>query len=509
MALPLSQIPGEVIREVRARKWLAFLIFAGVSFLVLGAGFVWPYKYQSEVVIYVDNTNIIAPLMEGSAVTTEINKRASAAKELLVTRSIMQRVAEDTDIFGSEANDLSRDQLEQRVANLRNNMSVLPRGDNFFSIGYSAGSPLIAFKVAQRLGQLFIEESNDRKKAESRSAYDFIDKQVKSYENQLAEVERKLKKFLSDNVDGTEEEANARMADLRGKLELAQLEKAEEATRAKSLQDQLQGVSQTLRQGGKSASAYQERISTMEAQLDKLRLQYHDTYPDIVTLREQLSELRKQRDQAIERNDPDAKATDGENIVNPLYQELKGSLAKARADMDTTETRIESLKKLIDNQKDRMKRIQDNKAEYSDLTRDMEVNKEIYNDLLKRREKARVSMHLDVEGQGLNYRINEAAQYPLQPTGPKFPMFAIAGLLLGIAAPFGAALGVLQVDPRIRAREQLEEELELPVLITIPRVRTPFEKRRERRFTMLVATFAVLVAAVYIAVAVANVLGVL
>lgn len=508
MALPLSQLPGEIIREIRSRKWLAFMLFAGVSFLVLAAGFLWPYKYQSEVVIYVDNSNIIGPLMEGSAVTTEISERTSAAKEMLWTRAIMQKVAEDTSIYGQSASSLPPDALEQRIAVLRENLSVRPRGDNFFSIGYNAGSPLIAFKVAQRLGQLFIEESNNRKKAESRSAYDFIDKQVKSYERQLAEVEGKLKKFLSENVDGTEQEANARMADLRGKLELAQLEKAEQAPRAKSLNSQLDGISQTLKQGGTSASAYQERISSMEAQLDKLRLQYHDSYPDIVILREQLAELRKQRDRAIANNDPDAKATDGENIVNPLYQEIKGSLAKARADMETTETRIESLKQLIAGQKDRMERIQANKAEYSDLTRDMEVNKEIYNDLLKRREKARVSMHLDVEGQGLNYRINETAQYPLEPTGAKFPMFAFAGLLLGMLAPFGAAVGMLQIDPRIRARQQLEEGLGLPVLVTIPRVRTPFEKRRERRFTMLVALFAVLVIVIYIAVAVANVLGV-
>ena len=53
----------------------------------------------------------------------------------------------------------------------------------------------------------------------------------------------------------------------------------------------------------------------------------------------------------------------------------------------------------------------------------MEVNKGIYDDLLKRRERARVSMSLDIEGQGMNYKINETAQYPTSPVGPKFPMF--------------------------------------------------------------------------------------
>ena len=156
-----------------------------------------------------------------------------------------------------------------------------------------------------------------------------------------------------------------------------------------------------------------------------------------------------------------------------------------------------------------MARIQENKTQYSELTRDMEVNEQIYNDLLRRREKARVSMHLDIEGQGLNYQINEAAQYPRAPTGPKFEMFALAGLLLGIAAPFGAAVGWAQVDPRIRCREQLEEELDMLVLEQIPQVRTPYEKRRDRRSTITLIVFAVIVAGVYIGVAVARYLGVI
>ena len=156
-----------------------------------------------------------------------------------------------------------------------------------------------------------------------------------------------------------------------------------------------------------------------------------------------------------------------------------------------------------------MERIQANKAQYSELTRDMEVNKQIYDDLLKRREKARVSMHLDIEGQGLNYRINETAQYPLSPEGPRFELFAAAGLLLGIAAPFGAAVGWTQIDPRIRAREQIEELFEFPVLEQIPEVRTPYEKRRDRRVTTIVLALSIVVALAYVGFVGANLAGVI
>ncbi|WP_341582091.1 XrtA system polysaccharide chain length determinant [Marinobacter metalliresistant] len=508
MALPLNQIPSEIIREVRSRKWLAFFLFTIVSFAVLGAGFVWPYKYESQVVIFVDDQNIIRPLMEGSAVTTEISERSSVAREMLWSRDVMSKVAKDKDIFGQDADQLTDEELERRIGMLRTNMNVRPRGDRYFSIGYTSESPMQAFRIAQRLGQLFISENSESKRKESRNAYNFIDKQVKNYESILAGVEQKLKKFLSENVDGTESEANARMANLRRELELAELERSELMARAESLESQLDDVQPMLSQA-RTADSYTRRIREKETQLDELRLQYHDTYPDIVVLKEQIAELKKQRDRAALSGELGLAASEGDQLVNPLYQDISAEVAKTRASIRTQESRINSLENLIAEQEERMARIQENKTQYSELTRDMEVNEQIYNDLLRRREKARVSMYLDIEGQGLNFRINETAQFPLDPVGPQFQLFASAGLILGALAPFGLAAGALQIDPRVRARKQLEDGIGLPVLAEMPHVRTPYEKRRDRFLTVSVAVCAVLVVAAYGGVAGAALMGVI
>jgi uncharacterized protein involved in exopolysaccharide biosynthesis len=191
-----------------------------------------------------------------------------------------------------------------------------------------------------------------------------------------------------------------------------------------------------------------------------------------------------------------------------VYQELGVSLSNARAHLASVETRISSLGELLDRQEERMVRIQSNKAEFSEITRDMEVNKQIYDDLLKRREKARVSMHLDIEGQGMNFRIAEVAQYPTSPQGAKFPMFAFAGLFLGALAPFGALAGILQLDPRVRAREQLEDGIGLPVLVDITAVRTPYEKRSSRKQTLFIFIFVFLAITGYVGIIVAKHMGV-
>lgn len=148
MALPLSQLPTEIIREVRQRKWLALLVFLLVSFGVLGVGFVFPYKYQSEVIIFVDDRNIIGPLMEGRAITTKINDRTSAAKELLMTRSLMEKLAKDQDVFPDAS--MEQEAIERRIVRIRDQLSVRPRGDSYFSIGFSASSPIEALRVDRK-----------------------------------------------------------------------------------------------------------------------------------------------------------------------------------------------------------------------------------------------------------------------------------------------------------------------------------------------------------------------
>ena len=55
MQVPIGNIPGELVRELRRRKWLSFLIFMTVSFVVLGVGLLWPQKYTSSLTIFVDS----------------------------------------------------------------------------------------------------------------------------------------------------------------------------------------------------------------------------------------------------------------------------------------------------------------------------------------------------------------------------------------------------------------------------------------------------------------------
>ncbi|RMF19227.1 MAG: lipopolysaccharide biosynthesis protein [Gammaproteobacteria bacterium] len=488
MAVPLNQLVKEAWGEVRRRKALATVLVVVVSFGILGLGLVWPYKYTSRSVIFVDDQNIIRPLMEGSAVTTKVKDRASDAREIIYSRQVLEKLVNMQDLWGVLA---TPEQKEAKMQALRKQIKVSnTRSKDFFAISYTDTDPDRAYWATLKITQLFISVTDESKKAESRAAYDFVDRQVKAYQAQLQASEERLKDFLSKNVEGTEGEVNKKIARLLSDIEATELEIREAQAERDVIRRQLTGEARMVAHEV-AGSEIRKRIQMLENQLDTLRLSYKDTYPDIVSLKQQIADLKVALKSQVASG---TKQPDSEAVLNPIYQSLRSDLAKVEARMETLATRRTSLDALLEQEKKRMEKIQKNKAKIAELTRDYEVNREIYNDLLKRREKARVSMRIDVEGHGLRYRIQEPPSFPLAPEKIRFEMFAGAGLLLGLLAPFGLALVYVQMDRKLRAADQIEQAFQIPVLSTVPVWLTSADRRKEQR--QWAAAFAVLLLSV-------------
>jgi hypothetical protein len=132
-------------------------------------------------------------------------------------------------------------------------------------------------------------------------------------------------------------------------------------------------------------------------------------------------------------------------------------------------------------------RIASSESALAELTRDYEVNRDLYQDLLKRRENARVSMNLDAKQQGLTFRVQNPAVMPLTPSGLRFMHFGLAGMFLALAIPCGLVFGIARFDPRVRTAAQLELATGMKPLATIPFYPTPGDRRRERLRNLLLA----------------------
>lgn len=486
------------VNEAFRHRRAMVAMFVVISVTLLLVGLVWPKGYSAYTTILVDEKNIIQPLMQGAAVTTEVADRSRLAREIIFGRKIMNQVLSETGWLESEP---APDEQERLLKRVMRKTSITNLGRNLIKIEYRDDDPERAYMTTKRFADLFISESLDAKSNESQAAFDFIDKQVQEYHEKLARAEQALKEFRSENLDaqpGADADISTRLNTLQSRIEEATQELRETEIKKQSLERQISGEAEVVSAVSRE-NQYRARIAELYSQLETLRLSYHDTYPDIVRLRHQIDDLnqaiaeeRQRREQARQTG----RATIDETVINnPMYQQLRRELSATQIQVDTLHARIAEAKRQMQSELERGKRMQGGAATLAELTRDYQVNREIYQDLLKRRENARVSMNLDRENQGLTFKIQEPAVLPLQPSGLRFWHFVLGGLILGIAIPIGLLYAKLHFDPRVRVAAVLADRYKLPVLATVPQLWSPREATLARRDVYGLATVLLLTVA--------------
>lgn len=490
--------------ELYRYRVLAAIIFMCVTAGVLGLGYVTPKTYTSEALLYADSSSILEPLLQGSAEVTPID-RINEAREMLQSRSYLEQVAFDAGLLNGGEDDVQKSRVIDR---LRNALNMRVSNRNFIELSYSSPSPDQSFRLLSSALNRFVERTSSKKRSESAGAYEFIDAQVKTYKRQLEEAEQRLKEFRANNQDGTQSNVQSRIERLRGdienlKLEIQQSEQEVELTTAQ-LKDER--PYRSISTGG-GMSEVDRKIAQLEDTLSELRLRYHDSHPDIVSVKGQLDDLRARKASG------DVGRRSGgssEVIENPVYEQLRLKLTEAQTDLEVQRKRLTSLEGMLGEAFERAERVAENQAELSELTRDYDVTKGVYEDMLQRREKARLSMTLDVQGEGVSYRIQEPASYPTQWDGLQLHEVGMAGPFLGGTMVLGLLVALVMFDNRVRSSRTLLTQLpdNIPVLASVPHYSSTWKERLLRKDMLWVAGLLVLFMGVYMAILVFSILGV-
>ncbi len=465
MNVSAVEIAQAYVRELSAhRKWFA-LGFIVIAVITIGVATTWPKSYTSFSTIYADNSNILQPLMEGNAVATGIGDQARMAEEILFNRTYTDEVLKTS---GWDPTSLSPSEKDEIILGIQARTEVTNVGRapaSLIRIAHSDKDPVKAFTIAQKYTTLFIEESVVEKRTESRSAFNFIQNQVDTYKQKLQESEERLSRFKSENNNGTLEEANSRISSYRAEIERLELDLGQLDTEAASVQAQLAGE-QEVQKDLTELNAFRNRINALQIQLDGLRSRFHDNYPDVVAVQEQISDLMSlyENGNAGVLISIDDLQTGG---ITPLHQELRSRLAEIETTKQSKMTQLNGIKGLFVAETDRIKLINESVAQLAELTRDYNVTRDFYNDLTKTLENARVSMNLDEEQQGVTFKVQEAAVIPTQPDGFAFTQLLLGSFLLALAVPLGILVLYMELDPRVSSEADFQPDWP-PYLIAIP-----------------------------------------
>lgn len=474
---------GVLIREIFSRRYWLFGGFALVSFVILAVGMRWEKEFDTAITIYADNQNVIKPLLEGGApVTMPRSERIRVVREVMFSPRLLRKVVT---AIADDPSALNEGGVEEQMVELRQNVDISAPADDYIKIEYSHVSPEVSYQVVNKIVNLFIEESAATKRAESKSAYTFIDEQVKSYKGQLVEAENKLKAFEAANVDGVDADVTTSIARMRQNIDEISIEIEAQEIRVQAQEAQLAQENRFAARDYR-ATVFRERLAQLESAMDTMRLSLRDEHPDLVDLRMRITELKTTIIEVESQNNANTEVD--ESNLNPFYEQLNTALGNGRVDLQAARHRHEAYKSRLEEQYKRRVRVASNQAELSELTRDYSVTKQIYEDLLERKERARISMTLDLAGQGVSYKVLEPAVFPVTPVGLRLIHFAVAGPVVGSLAPLGILVILVFLSPGIKVPQQLEKAYPGIVLAVVPR--RPKKVRILHVFMLFSAWFA-------------------
>jgi len=463
-----------ILAEIFAKRNFVLILFVIISLACLYLGTIWPKKYTSSSIIQIDNTNILKPLMRGAAETTDTIDKVANAREIIFGEKIMDQLLQTTGLIEDVTNEV---EVERLKLSIKQNVTVSGIGDNLLKIAYWSSDSEKSYIITKNLAELFITEGEKAKVNESQSAFSFIEKQVNDYLQKLTDIEEGLKDFrlkFPEMRPELEQQVATRITRLQEEAEQARLLLSEANTRKDSLTKQLSGEAAILISQSREGQ-HRQKITDLTASLDALLLEYKETYPDVVSLKQQISETKRIMTEEIDsrkrfKEEFEKTGTiylDDLTLNNPLFQQLRSNLSTIETEIVTLTTRIKELDYLLGLEYEKAKKIQSGVVMRSNLTRNYSVNQEIYQDLLRRLENARVSRNLDLDQKGLTYKLLEPAKEAVLPTGMRFIHFLMMGIGLGILVPIGLIYLFIELDARVRFARTIEDEMEIPVLAEI------------------------------------------
>jgi succinoglycan biosynthesis transport protein ExoP len=191
-------------------------------------------------------------------------------------------------------------------------------------------------------------------------------------------------------------------------------------------------------------STLQSAQGTLYAQYAQLSTKFGAKYPPLENLTKQMQQI----DSEI--------AVEVQSARNRLRQEYEA--AKQAQDMLQAE---------YDRQAELAYGFSRNQASYAVLQADVTTSRDLYDIMRRKLQQATV----DTEIGGLNTTLVQSARVPTEPAGPRKFVLLGGGLLLGLFAGIVAAFVFEATSDRVQSTSQIEGNLGIPVLASVPSLR--------------------------------------
>ena len=532
------------VRSLWRRRRLILWVGGVAAVLTLLLAFLLPPTYKATATILIEQQEIPQELVR-STITSYADQRVQVLSQRVMTTQNMLGVIDRYGLYPDLRKRAPRETLLTKIredvalnmigADVIDPRSGRPTRANIaFTVSYTSRSPELAFKVANELTSLYLNENVESRTKQAQQAAGFLGEEsnrlsgeIALLENQLADFKRKyadqlpeLKQFNIASAERTgmdERDAMNRLATLEQQKTLLEAQLA-----------QISPVSPVFSETGTRVLNAEDRLRALRGSLASLTSRYGPNHPDVLATRREVDGLQKQVSADSERNDlfrqledaqtqlasakqrysadhPDVKRLDrlvagiqqtlkdaprvGSGSVpaankpdNPVYIQLKGQIDALNTERDSVKRQLAGLRGRLSDFERRLTLSPEVERQYAALARDYENARVKYQEVRAKQMEAQVSQNLEAERKGERFTLIDPALPPEQPVSPNRPLILILGLVLSLVAAAAAALIADAMDSSVRSASDLRRLLGVDPLVVLPSMVTAevLATRRER-----------------------------
>ncbi len=438
------------------RSWrgIGAAVVGATALTALGCFLVKPV-YESTARIMVD-TKLPASVLSadnGSQSQTEVEEFINTELDLIQSDSVLRPVAEQYHLLPT----LNRRELRahaggkagseaQGPVTLKSLSVSHPLNSLLIKIAYHSHNPQEAADVANAVARSYIEQTYATRAKSSLNVGQFMENQLddlKSNMNRSAEALSAYERQLG--VIDPERQTNvlaARVLQLNQEYTDAENERIRKQTAYRSVEAGNAAAVEVSTQSTDLVKL-QQQLAEAEQRMALLKTTYGPAYPEYKKGANELAEITRQYN--------DARADIGKRIQTEYSQAashealLRDALAQAKAESD---------------------KLNQTSVEYSQLKRDAEANKTLYDELYRKIKEAGINAGF----QSSAVRLAVEAQPAASPVFPKKGLFTALGFLLSLIGSIAAVILADMLDKSVRDPEQARRSLQIEVLGVLPDV---------------------------------------
>ncbi len=347
------------------------------------------------------------------------------------------------------------------------------RDTNVVNVTYESPSPALSQSVVCVLLDGYLEHHAQLNRTVGSN--ELLTERVRIAKERLTEIEQQIADLKSElDLSSPEDERRVvveQIGRLEGELALTLGEISGSKTKLRELDESLQRLPETVVASEVNGIAdagtdgMRQQYYALQLREQELAAKFTDVHPALVDVRRQreaaamiLKEEETSREQVT-------------RAASPSHQQVSLALLNETPIQKAAEAKAETLRASLADARGHLSDIARAESQLAKLEREQELRNTEYRQSVANYEKSQMDEAMERQGIS-NVAIAQEPTLAFDPVSPHLGVNLILGVLIGALGAVGLAFLSERLDHSLRTPEELEENLQLPTLAVIPRMKS-------------------------------------